>query len=323
MAANADYRAALEGHNTTFKVLVGDFMSKPSVGEYVRYSEKTEDTGATLLSLVTLANTPVMQRWVGARVLKEPRAYTQTIRSYPYVSTMQLPRNAVNDKSGAVANTIAQNARAVVVHFDQVMSAAFDGASGAGPTGPDNVALFATNHPHADSAGNTQSNLSAGANLSHSTLMTAETAMGLLTEENGENFGVSPNLIRGGIRLRRRMQELTGSDRVVIINQTGVPDTVADGPNLVNAAATRTNVVNGDYTIVVDRRVTGYHWTLQDDTMAKPMVLFVTRSPEVINQTEMTDEQRFQHDIFMFGIESEVGSGGWFWPAVHRGTGTA
>jgi phage major head subunit gpT-like protein len=53
------------------------------------------------------------------------------------------------------------------------------------------------------------------------------------------------------------------------------------------------------------------------------MVLFVTRSPEVINQTEMTDEQRFQHDMFRFGIESEVGSGGWFWPAVHRGTGTA
>lgn len=324
MAANADYRAALEGHNTAFKVAVAGFMAQPVQGEFMRYTEKIDGGGAQLLQMAAMGNTPLLARWNGARVYKEPRAYTNTIRPYPYVATMPLPRVMVNqDNSGVIGSTINQYAKATVDFFDQVVAADNLSNSGAGPTGPDGVALYATNHPHADSAGSTQGNLGSGTNLSHSTLIAGETAMGLLTEENGRNFGVQPNELHGGIRLRRRMQELVGPDRVVTINLAGTADVGTVGPDTVNAASTRTNVLNGDYTVIVDRRyTTSYYWTLRDNRMPKAMVLFVTRAPEVINQIEMTDEQRYQNDMFTFGIEADVGTGAWFWPSEYRGTGT-
>ncbi len=323
MPANADYRAALEGHNTTFQIMVGSFMAKPTEGEYSKYTNTITDTSGQLLVLATLANAPQLRKWNGARVLKEPRAYTNTIRPYTYESTMTLPRVMVNnDKSGAVSGLISASAKAVIPFFDKTVAADYLSASGAGPTGPDGVALFSASHPYADSVGGTQSNIGSGTNLSHSNLITGETAMGLLTEENGENFGVLPTDLDVGPRLRRRAQELTGADRVVVINQDGTADAGAVGPAMVNAAAARSNVLSGDYTVNIDRRNTGYYWTLRDSAMPPPMILFVTRTPEVINQLEMTDERRYQFDQFTFGIEADVGTGAWAWMGVYRGTGT-
>jgi phage major head subunit gpT-like protein len=324
MAANADLNAALAGHNTSFQVMVQDMLAAPDPGKYGLYTETVNGGAAQVLSLAYTGATPTLRRWEGARVYKDPRAYTTSIQSYPYEATMPLNRMMVQfDQSGAVGLMLKDYAGRVVEFFDQVSSDAYRSNSGVGPLAPDGVALFSASHTFVGSAAGTGSNLSASTNLTHSNLVAAETTGALLTEENGRSYRIAFDELMVGARKRRAAMELVGSDRVVIINQTGVPDTVADGPNLVNAAATRTNVLGGDYTVVVDARDTGYHWTLRDSKRAKPIVLFITRAPEIINQDTMESTERFANDRFVMGVEADVGTGGWFWPAVHRGTGTA
>ncbi len=324
MAADASLNNALAGHNTAFRVLIQEENAKAMTGQYGLYTAEENANGTKLLTHAMVGNTPLLQVWSGARVHKEPRAYTASISYDKYEATLDLKREDVQyDQSGVVASALAQHARAVIDFRDRVASTAYASNSGVGPTGIDGVALFSASHPYGNAAGSLQSNISAATNLSHANVLAAETAGHLLTEENGRNMQINFNTIHGGPRLRRRMQELFGADRVVVINQAGTADAGQVGANDVNAAATRTNVLNGDYTIVVDNQSTGYHWTLQDSTRYKPLIMFMVRAPEVINRIDMSDPYRFENDRFLFGIEADVGVGAGYWPGVHRGTGTA
>lgn len=324
MADNASLQAALTGHSTTYRVLVQEEFAKAAPGEYRLYTQEETGGGATTLTHAVIANTPLLRKWVGARQHKEPRAYTASITYDKYESTLDLKRTDVQyDQSGVVAKMLAQHARATVDFYDRVASTAYASNSDVGPTGMDGVALFSASHPYANSSGGTQSNLSASTNLSHAAILAAETAGHLLTEENGRNMQINFNTLHVGPRLRRRAQELLGADRVVVINQAGTADVGKDGADDVNAASTRSNVLYGDYQIVVDNKEDGYIWTLQDTRRYKPLILFIVRPPEVINRTNMDDPYRFEQDRFLFGVESDVGVGAGYWPCVHRGTGTA
>lgn len=323
MGTNLDIASLLEGYNTAFMEKFQDQFNRPLPGEYAGYTEQIDAQGAKIVDYAFLANMPLMRAWTGGRQYKSLRGYSSTITYTPYESSLILKRNdVVLDKSGIVGRALSQHAGSAADFFDQVVSTAYDGSSGAGPTGYDAVALFSTAHPHADSSGNTQSNLASGTSLSHANLVAAEYAAALYTEENGRNFQINHNELRVGPKLKRRAMELVGPDRIVIVNQAGSLDTGISGANNVNAAAARSSANSGAYTVVVDRRVTNFYWTLRDTTRGNPMLLFVVRAPEVINRTEMTDQERWEHDNFLFGIEAEVGTGAGFWPAVYRGTGT-
>ncbi len=327
MSTNLDIAAALLGHNTSFQILFQDIYGQTDVGPYGTWVEEiaASGQGEQRVTAAFIANTPLLTLWDGARVYGTLRAYTQNIDYKAYAATLPLKRTqVVNDKSGLVNRTLATYAAGVRSFYDQITAASYDGSSGLGPTGFDDVALFSASHPHAPSAG-TQSNLSASTSLSHAALITAEQTMMLLVEENGNPLRISPNLLRVGPKLKRRAQELTNATRSQMVNTDGITDLPRATTSVasVNGITAIPSVWQGDMTVLVDPRVTDFKWTIQDTTKpAKPMTLFVVRAPEAQDQTDMNDPERFSHDNYVYGLEAEVGVAAGHWAVVHRGTGT-
>ena len=327
MATNLDIAVGLAGHNTAFQVWFQEAYANAKPGIYEVYTQRIDAQHQQTITAGWLANTPLMELWDGARVFKELRNYTQTITYKKYAATMPLKRDMVDHDRSGVVSTAIQNFVNVNVtsSFSRFVTTAFDSNSGAGPTGFDDTALFSASHPHGPS-GAVQGNLAAGSNLSHATLATAEAAGMALVEENGEPLGIQYNVMRVGPLLKRRAQELISADRVVIINSDGQMDTPRETSSTfdVVGGATRSNVWQGDMTLVVDERVTTRYTTLIDTNKGiKPMVLFVTRAPEPVNQTDMDAPERFNNDNYIYGVESDFGIAAGHWYAAYRMTGTA
>src|SRR5690242_379421 len=133
MTANADLKSALDGHNTTFKIMLMDMMANAQPGVFGNYTDETDAGEAQILTLAFLSNMPLMAKWLGARVRKEPRAYTQTIKRQAYAATWPVRRIMVtNDQSGAIAKGLQQFAKNTVDFYDQEVSDSYYGNSGVG-----------------------------------------------------------------------------------------------------------------------------------------------------------------------------------------------
>jgi len=328
MATNRDIRQGLLDHNTGFRIMFEDAYNNADPGFFANWTERIDANGVQQITLAFLTNTPAWRKWTGAKQHKNLRSYTQTITYDKYEATMSLKRDMVDyDTTGVLGRTLQKWISANVIDvFDQFIAESMDGSSGAGPVGFDGENLYDTGHVHGPSSSATQSNLGAGSNLSHSTLVTAEHTALLWQEENGRPVRPNFNLMRVGPKLKRRAQELLSADRVVTVNTDGTMDTTRSASSTyeIQAASTRSSVWQGDMTLVVDPRVTTYYWDLHDTTKGyKPMILFVTRAPEPIALTDMTDPDRFNHDEYVYSVEADFGVAAGHWYATYRGTGTA
>lgn len=316
----------LQYHNTAFRIMFEDSLNNAVPGPYANWTETLTAEGEQRITLAWLANTPTWRKWTGGRRYKNLRAYQFTVTQDSWEATLPMPRKMVeHDKSGVVGRTLSAFVQANIVDgYDSFVATEFDGNSGAGPTGFDGVALYSTAHPHAPAAA-TQSNLGSGTNLSHSSLVTAEQTMMLWVEENSRPVRSSPNLMRVGPKLKRRAQELLSADRMQYINTKGVTDLARSSTSTddVVGGATRSSVWSGDMDLVVDPRVTTFYWDLFDTRQPfKPMILFVMRAPEPVNKTEMTDDERFEYDNYIYSVECDIGTSAGHWYATYRGTGT-
>lgn len=326
MSTNLDPRSGLINHNTAFEIMWEEAVRTADPGPYGMWTQDINAQGEQRVTLAFLANYPVFQRWQGAKVHKNLRTYLQTITYEKFEATMSQPRDLVdNDKTGALGRAIQAFANEAMMDvYDSFVSESFDGNSGAGPTGFDEVSLFSASHPHAPSAA-VQSNLGSGSNLNHANVVATEAAGGLFVQENGRPLRISYNICRVGPRLKRRAMELFSTDRVVIVNQKGQFDTerTSSSSDNVEAAATRSNTYSGAMQVVVDHRVTTYYTTFIDNTKGyKPMVLFKVRNPEPITQTEMTDQDRFNLDLYNYSVEADFGVAAGHWYSAYRLTGT-
>lgn len=328
MATNLDIQAGLLNHNTGFRIMWEEAYNNADPGPYQLWTERIDANGVQQVTLGWLSNTPIWRTWTGSKVYKEPRSYTFTVTYDQREATLILKRNMVDyDQTGVVNKALNGFIQANITDgYDNFVASQLDSASGAGPTGFDGVALYSTAHPHGPSSASTQSNLGSASNLSHSTLVTAEQTALLWLEENGRPVRPNFNVMRVGPNLKRRAQELLSADRMVIVNSDGDFDTKRSTSSTfdVVGAATRSNVWQGDMTLVVDPRVTTYYWDLHDTQKGyKPMILFITRAPEPIAQTDMTDPERFNNDNYVYSVECDVGVAAGHWYATYRGTGTA
>ena len=327
MATDLSIRSGLANHNTKFQILWDEAIESADPGPYGQWTQDIDAGGAQSTTIGFLANLPGWVRWRGSKEVKDMRTYTQSITYEKFHSTMAQPRDLVEgDQTGALnaalQSWISQN---VTDCYDTFVAESFDGNSGAGPTGFDAVSLFSASHPHAPS-GATQSNLGSGTNLSHAALRAVEAAGGLMVQENGRPLRLDYNVCRVGPYLKRRALELFSTDRVVIVNQAGVTDTLRSTTSTddINAAATRSNTFANTMQVVVDHRVTTYYTTFIDTRRGfKPMVLFKVRAPEPISQTDMDSPERFNFDNYMYSVEADFGVASGHWYSAYRLTGTA
>lgn len=318
MATNLDLDTALDAANTTHVTMGQELFAGGPAGSYQLWTDRIDDSSGSVQNNI-LTNAPIMRQWVGARQVKEPRAYTFSVKADPFEATLGIKRRTMTqDKTGTVAKLIGDFNRDNVPEYDRRVAAALDGSSGNGPTGYDGVALFNAAHPHVNS-GSGHSNV-ATSDLSHANFNTARTAMRNYKREDGEPFGIIPTHMRVGPSLEQRAKEiLEAKDRIAFTDMTAAETSAA-----VQNATLLPNVWAGELTLIVDPRVTTFYADVYDlSKPVKPMLLLVERGIEAIARTDMTDPHRFEYDEFLFGLEGEHKAAAGFWPTAYRLQGTA
>jgi phage major head subunit gpT-like protein len=321
---NTDLSAGLLAASTAYLTGHQEFFAGGMVGPYAEYTEKIS-TRERQIQLDLITNHPVMSKWLGARKEKTLRHYKQVVTYDKYEATLKIKRDDLAyGRMEAVSRAISEFFALQSTAYDKAVFTDFISSSGAGPTCYDGQALFSTAHPHAPDSG-TWSNLASGTALSYSALNTAAQTMQLWQFENGEPMGVNPTHIEVGPKLKQRALELLGADRIVGINYSG-----AEATSSVVASSTRTNVIAGEYEIIINPRMqasgTGhYYWTLLDlsKQSARPMIIQENRFPEPVIRDSMTDPRRWSNDEFLYGLEGDFAPAAGLPQLCYRGTGTA
>lgn len=323
-ASNTDLSAGLLAASTAYITGHQEFFARGMTGAYAEYTEVIP-TSERQLQIDLITNHPVMSKWLGARKEKTMRHYKQVVTYDKYEATLKIKRDDIAyGRREAVSRAISDFFSRQSSAYDKAVFTEWVSSSGAGPTCYDGVALFSASHAHGPDA-STQSNLGSGTALSYSALNTAVQTMQLLQFENGEPMGVNPTHIEVGPKLRTRVLELLGGDRVIGVNYAG-----AEATSSVVAAATRSNVFAGEYEIRINERMnaagTGhYYWTLMDLSKqgARPMILQENRFPEAVVRDSMTDPRRWSNDEFLYGLEGDFAPAAGLWQLAYRGTGIA
>lgn len=320
-ATNLSLAAGTANARTTFESKYEEFFAGGMPGTWQLFTDK--NTGKTeYKQFEFITNQPVMRKWVGSRIRKYMRHYSTLLQLETYEATMEIARKLIQyggdpDTIGKAIDTFM---RLQATAYDKAFATAIDSNSGAGPTGYDGVGLFSAAHPHA-SGGGTQSNLSAGTNLSWSSFDSLRAGMRTLTFENGEPANVVATHARCGPLLESRFKSiLEAKERIRFTDMT-----TADTTTLAQNATAVTNVWAGELTLIVDPRVTGYYWDLYDLSKpgVRPIILYEGQAPHPVNQDQMTDKDRFENDVFVYGLEGDFTFDAGMWMVAARATGTA
>lgn len=307
MASIAGFEEKLDGARTRFEAASNQLFNGEGVeGTFTMFTmEETLDSGG-IYSLIDSGQTGLMRRWIGDKQEDSFRLYRKDIQVYPHEKTFALPRRElIEDTTSAINRKIDTWLSTQAQVFDyRVWEKYLEN-----PTGIDGVSLINDSHPFGEDGG-TWDNKTTDA-LSYASYNSAKTAMRSIKGEGGRFMGIRPTHLFVGPALERPAKEITGADRPVVYTTAGAEATSGTA----NSAVTIPNVYQGDVTVViVDHFADGTHdddWVLLDATKgAMPMCLVHQRDPELIEQTDMGDERRFQRDEFLWSVEGDFGYDG-------------
>lgn len=251
---------------------------------------------------------PRAREWIGAKQFKDLRAQKQVITLTSYEASFKLKRKKlIYNSAGTTAQAIEDWMIQHQWWYDDILFAKLLANAW---TGYDAVSLLNDSHPFTNSTGD---NLTTSA-LTQATLDAGVQAMEDFQNEDGKPLGTFPTILLVGPALRKTATDLTGSDRLVPLDagsaEGGTTVTVGKLPNYVN--------VGGSVTVVVSPWITGIQWFLIDGSkQAKPMIMVQNRSPENIEQTDMTGEARFVNDEFRWSIEADIAPAAGLWQTIY------
>jgi phage major head subunit gpT-like protein len=266
-----------------------------------------------------LETMPIIRKWVGAKEFAGIRASYLRAVIEAWERSIEIDRlDFTADKMGMIAKRLSAFAGATAKDYDKICTDALI----ANAVGYDGVATFSTAHPRGPS-GATQGNTTTSA-FDATTLEAALVAGASLRDQNGESLGVSYDTLMVGPKLAKLARELTQSlERVIAVNASG-----AESGTRV-AATTIANKLGievyggGMLTVVINPRLVGTYddyWYLQDTKLGpKPIHLFEFRKPELIEQTDMGDEARFNLDKLRWSIEADVVAAPGAWQTAYAG----
>jgi phage major head subunit gpT-like protein len=311
-----DYPAFFATANTVvhskFDDIFGGGYESPS---FPVFAEVVPGLNAQTLENNVIGPVALLREWTGMKQIKSVRGYKNSAETKAYEATMGFRRR---DLIGAGGDMVLRRLAELPVANRGGMERLASEYLTANPTGYDGVALYSASHPHADAAGNVQSNLTA-LDLSYSGLEQAQYTASLLTLENGDPADISIDTIEVGPKLLNRALDLAEAEsRTQSVNQDGVADS---GWRV--AAAPIHNVFKGRYTVIENKRLTGFTWRTYDSSKAaKPVIVGVNRAFELIKNWDMESYERFMNDTLLTSVEGDLIllAGDWHVTQQHVGT---
>ena len=278
----------------------------------------TYSTGSETDELVFVTFLNTVREWLGAKEYGNFEAFKQSISLTTYEDSFGLSRRLVDyDSSGAATGRAIQQ-KIVSARQNSDDKLVFDSLvsnSGGGPTGFDGVSLINDSH---SLGGSTYDNKTTSA-LSVSTFNDAIVAMQGFKAANGEPLNIFPTTLVVGPKLRKLAFDIAqNAERVAAVDASG------DEGGTSIAAATIPNVFRGDnIDVIVSPRLTGTYddyWYLMDLSKTdKPMLMKSEREWELIDKTDMRDDDRFNKDMYVWSIEADKKVAAGAWPLIYGG----
>lgn len=288
--------------NTAFRAKFDEIFAMRPPGAWERYTEII-DTEVIVNEVDVLETMPVVRQWLGAKIFQSILASNFTVSMLRYERSFAMDRLKLSgDKLGVIGRRISMMMSDAGQIYDNICFAALI----ANAVGYDGVAVYASTHPRGP-AGATQSNITATA-LSfaqHDTIMAAGAS---LRDNNSEPVRVAYDTLIVGPSNKKLGMEITQSkERIVTVTASGATDQASG----VVAGATIPNIYGGgEMELVVDPRLVGTYSAkciyVDSKIGPKPLILYVMRAPEPIEQTEMTADGRFLHDQLRYSVEADL-----------------
>ena len=284
---------------TAFSTAVADAFDQDPPGIYQAFTKVETGVSAQYVTQIEMGATPVMQLWEGTRRRKGVRALSRRYDMRKYEATLEISRTDVEyDTTGMVGKMIDRFLSQNAYFADKLVMEEFLG----NPTSVDGLALLSNSHVHgADNA--TWDNLTTDV-LGANTFDSAVSAMRTLQFENNEFRDIFPNLLIVGPDLERTAKEITGSTtRPVSVATAGTLNGAAGGAQVDNVMYT-----GGSIDVMVSPRFNNGtnddNWVLIDMRFP-PMELYVGRPVTAVSRTDPADPDRFDKDLYTFGLEAD------------------
>jgi phage major head subunit gpT-like protein len=284
-------RPAIQALNTSFNTLFnGAWRETPEWGSRLATTVPSSTRTNTYGWMKRLLK---MRKWEGPRLIQNLDTHAYLLENEPYELTVGVSKRDIRDDQVGVFNPLVQEmGRQGKKWPDQTLKLLLQ--LGTTQNGFDDVPFFSALHP-LNPAGNQQNNFTATA-LNAANFAAVRTAMRGYTGEDGEPLGVNPQLLV-------------------------VPPALEDTANTIVTAAFgssgASNVQQGQAKVLVVPEIANQAttWYVADDSAPiKPLIWQLRAAIQFAQLTDVTDENVFMLNQFIWGLEGEgvAGFGPWF-----------
>lgn len=241
-----------------------------------------------------LAAIGTLREWVGDRVVDDLSAYDFAIKNRDFEKTMRVRKPDLEDDQLGMYGSIAEMlGDAANRHPDRLVRALIEG--GFATNGYDGVPFFATTHPSA--TGGTQSNKGTTA-LDMNSYSAAIQQMRGLTDDGGEILDIGRDLV---LVVPAALEQTAR----IILNQDFI----------VVAGVLTNNIWKGSARLMVINQLTdANNWYILDmGSILKPFIMQFRKRPVLTSLTNLTDENVFKRNEFLWGVDYRGEAGYALW----------
>lgn len=239
-----------------------------------------------------------LREWVGNRVVDDFKAYDFAIKNRDFEKTMRVRKPDLEDDQFGFYGTEAEMlGDAANRHPDKLVRALIEG--GFVTTGYDGVAFFATTHPLPD--GTTQSNKGTTA-LSQTSFAVAMQQMMALKDDGGEILDIGRDFV---LMVPPALMETAR----IILNQDII---------LVGGIPTN-NIWKNSARLIVNNQLTdANNWYVFDmGNIVRPFIMQFRKRPVLTSLTNLTDENVFKRNEFLWGVDYRGEAGYALWQLAY------
>lgn len=268
-------------------------------------SEDMNEVAQAVQLDVTMGD-PALRLWRGSKQERMLRQLASIIKNEPYEKTIGIDAVAVKtNRTGSIMRAINRMFGRINYDLEVLI---FNAIMGNTAIGADGVPLLSDAHPYSNSTGD---NLLTD-DLGFSVYDAVRALFAGFQDEDGKDLDMFPTHLFVPIGLTKTAREIASADRIVAINNTGVE--AATG---VIAGVARTNVYQGELTVVSTTRLKGKQYLFADLSKGvKPIVRAVAEELHPVKLDREEDVPRFINNKYMYSVEGIMGFGPGPWQTV-------
>lgn len=248
-----------------------------------------------------LAEQPQFRKWVGERDVKTLKVGAYQLDTEKYEYSYSLARDDVKfDSFGLLAMHPRGAGRASKLFYEKLVNQAQQ--DGTSRTCVDGQFFYDTDHPLGlDGSGSTFVNYRTGMTLNIDNVVSGYAIMAGLTDANGDNFGIRPNVLEYGPLMFKKVRDIFTAELTAAAISTAIGQEIH----------TVSNTMAGLLTPFMNPNLPAGQWYLHDTRSAlMPFLIGEEEAPTGLEmRVDPTDPRVWDLDEYLFGARARAGAG--------------